>query len=313
MAGFFIRRILQLLVVLWAIGTFLFFGMRLTGDPISIMFEAGAPEEVIEKARDRFGLDDPLYVQYGRFFYNVLPHWENGRVSYLDFGDSFRERIPALKTVLPRLPDTLILGGLSFAVAVLVSIPLGIFTAALRGKTAGWVVLLGALLGQSIPNFWLAIALILVLAVMFPIFPACCFEEGARSLVLPVFTLSLFFIAKFTRILRGDMIEVLREDYIRTARAKGLRERTVLARHAAKNAFIPVVTVMGMDVAVFIGGTVIVERIFAWPGIGFFLVQAASSRDYPVVQAIVFIVTIGVVLANFAVDLLHRWLDPRLT
>ncbi|GIW08032.1 MAG: peptide ABC transporter permease [Dehalococcoidia bacterium] len=301
MVRFFVLRAIQLVVVMFVVSTLLFLLLRSSGDPVVLLAGEGADPQVVERIREAYGFNDPLYVQYWRFITAAMVG---------QFGDSIAARRDAMGLVLSRVPASAELVGAGFGMAVLISIPLGVTAAVRRGRISGILAQTVAFVGQSIPTFVLGLLLILLFAVQLGWFPP--FGRGSLSqLVLPAVTLGTVLLAKTTRLVRSGMLEVLGSDYVRTARAKGLSERAVIWNHALRNALIPVVTVLGLDLSTLIGGTVIVETIFGWPGLGRQIVDAIFVRDYPVVQAAVFLIAIAVVLINTAVDLLYRILDPR--
>ncbi len=302
MAPFLVRRLLQALLVLFGSTLVVFFLVRLSGDPAQLMLGMNATQEDLARFRQQEGLDAPYIVQYGRFIGGVLQG---------DFGRSIQQRQPALGLVLERLPATTELAFAALAVSLGTAIPLGILAASRRGSLLDRAVVGLASLAQAMPPYWLGLLLILVFAVGLRWFPT----QGRGSfahLVLPTVTLALFFMARTARLMRSSMLDVLGQDYLRTARAKGLPEQVILRRHAFKNAAIAVVTVAGVDLSVLMGGAVITETVFAWPGLGRLVIQSIFNRDYPVVQAAVFVVAIVVVLANLVVDLVYLYLDPRI-
>jgi ABC-type dipeptide/oligopeptide/nickel transport system permease component len=301
MLRFFVLRAIQLVVVMFVVSTLLFLLLRASGDPVILLAGEGADPQVVERIREAYGFNDPLYVQYWRFISAAMVG---------QFGDSIAARRDAMGLVLSRVPASAELVGAGFGLAVVIAIPLGITAAVRRGRVSGILAQTVAFVGQSIPTFVLGLLLILVFAVQLGWFPP--FGRGSPGqLVLPAVTLGTVLLAKTTRLVRSGMLDVLSSDYVRTARAKGLSERTIIWRHALPNALIPVVTVLGLDLSTLIGGTVIVETIFGWPGLGRQIVDAIFVRDYPVVQAAVFLIAIAVVLINTAVDLIYRVLDPR--
>lgn len=301
MLRFFVLRAIQLVVVMFVVSTLLFLLLRASGDPVILLAGEGADPQVVERIREAYGFNDPLYVQYWRFISAAMVG---------QFGDSIAARRDAMGLVLSRVPASAELVGAGFGLAVVIAVPLGITAAVRRGRVSGILAQTVAFVGQSIPTFVLGLLLILVFAVQLGWFPP--FGRGSPGqLVLPAVTLGTVLLAKTTRLVRSGMLEVLSSDYVRTARAKGLSERTIIWRHALPNALIPVVTVLGLDLSTLIGGTVIVETIFGWPGLGRQIVDAIFVRDYPVVQAAVFLIAIAVVLINTAVDLAYRVLDPR--
>jgi peptide/nickel transport system permease protein len=311
MGRIIVWRLIQLVVVSLILATVLFFAMRATGDPVSFILGSDATNEQIEEVRHSMGLDRPLYKQYFSFIKGLFPHRSEGSWKFLDFGDSIASRVPAMPVVLDRLPATLALGATAMAMAAIISLPLGIIATLQRGKFLGTVVMVLALLGQAVPNFLLALVFILVFGVTFRIFPVFDFT-GVSSLVLPATALSAFTLARQVRLLRSQLMEVEAQDYVRTARAKGLSEARVIIRHQLPNALIPWITMLGMDIGYLLGGSIILETIFAWPGIGSLLILSINFRDYPMVQSIVFVIGVIVILGNLATDVVYRWLDPRI-
>jgi peptide/nickel transport system permease protein len=302
MAAFLIRRLIQLVVVILAVSTLLFFLLRLSGDPALLLLGDNIDAASLERMRATLGLDQPVYVQYLRFIGNLLR---------LDFGQSITARQDAMPLVLARFPYTLVLTSVAIVLSVGVAVPLGML-AAYRPKSSG--ARLGMALtfiGQAMPVFWLGLLLVQVLSIGLGWLPSSGSGEW-KHLVLPAVALAAFQLAKIARLTRAAMLEVLGTDYVRTAHAKGLTGSLVVRRHAVRNALIPVVTIIGVDVGQLLGGAVITETIFAWPGLGQQLIQAVATRDYPVVQASVFLVALLAVGISFAVELSHRLIDPRL-
>lgn len=272
-----------------------------TGDPAALLLPLDATQQERDQVRERLGLNDPILVQYGRFLAGAVRG---------DFGRSIRQSEPALSLVIERLPATLELTLAAMAIAVLVAVPSGLIAAAWRGTIVDQAAMFVALLGQSIPSFWLGIMLLLFFSVQLELLPP--FGRGSwQNLILPAVTLAMYSMARTARLVRSGLIDVLGQDYIRTARAKGLSEALVLRRHALRNALLPVVTVLGLDLAHLIGGAIIVETIFAWPGVGRLAVSSIGGRDYPVVQAAVFLVAVAYTVVNFLVDVLYAYLNPR--
>jgi ABC-type dipeptide/oligopeptide/nickel transport system permease component len=304
MARYIIRRLLQSILVIFGVLTAVFFLTNITGDPVSLMLgDAAAPED-IERVRRDLGLDRPLYVQYFEFLSSAVQG---------DFQDSLRFRgFSSMEIVLDRYPRTIALALCALVVSVTLSIILGTISAVKRYSVLDNFVMFLALIGQSIPNFWLGIMLILVFAVNFGWLPSQGYQLSATYLLLPTITLAAPGLARLTRLTRSGMLDVLSADYVRTARAKGLRERTVVMRHAFKNTAIPLVTVIGLDFGALLGGAIITEQIFQWDGVGQLLVTAINNRDFPVVQAAVFIIAASFILINLVVDILYTWLDPRI-
>ncbi len=301
MRGFILRRLVQSIAVIFGVSIVTFLLLHMTGDPAALLLPLDATPEDHVRIRRQLGLDDPLVVQYGRFVGGALRG---------DFGRSVRQAEPALGLVLERLPATLELTFAAMVIAVVVAVPAGLVAAARRGSAVDQGAMFVALIGQSVPNFWLGIMLLLLFAVTLNLLPPFG-RGGLEHLVLPAFTLAMYSMARTARLVRSGLIDVLGQDYVRTARAKGLTELLVLRRHALRNALLPVVTVLGLDLAHLLGGAVITETIFAWPGIGRLAVSAINARDYPVVQAAVFLVAVGYTVINFVVDVLYAYLNPR--
>jgi peptide/nickel transport system permease protein len=301
MRYFILRRLLQAIAVIFGVTLVTFMLMHLTGDPVGLMLPDDATPEDHERIRRLLGLDDPLPVQFARFLSGAVRG---------DFGQSIRQGEPALQLVLERLPATIELTLAAMLIAVLVAFPAGIIAASRRGGIVDQAVMMFALVGQSVPNFWLGIMMILFFSVSLEWLPPFG-RGGPENLIMPALTLSTYSMARTARLVRSGMIEVLSQDYVRTARAKGLGERLVLQRHALKNALIPAVTVLGLDLAYLLGGAVITEVIFAWPGVGRLTVNAIYARDYPIVQAAVFVVAVGYTTINFFVDVLYAYLNPK--
>ncbi len=302
MARFLARRAIQALLVLLGVSAVVFLLLHVTGDPAALLLPPDASPADLAQFRHALGFDRPLLEQYARFLGGVLRG---------DFGDSLRYHAPALRLVLQRVPATAELAFAALALALLVAIPAGIFSAVTRGTFWETLMMSGALLGQSVPTFWLGIMLILVVSVTLGWLPAAG-RGGPEYLILPAITLAGFSMARIARLVRSGMLEVLSQDYIRTARAKGLSELALLRRHALRNMLIPVVTVIGLDLGTLLGGAVITETIFAWPGIGQLAISAIQFRDYPLVQSAVFLVAVGYVLVNLLVDVLYTVLNPRI-
>jgi peptide/nickel transport system permease protein len=293
---------LKTIPVLLLITLIVFLLVRVTGDPVSLMLPETATAEERDSLREALGFNEPLPVQYLTYLANLVQG---------DFGDSFRYNTDALTLVLERLPATLELAVASMIIAILISVPLGILSAVKRNSFLDLFITGGSVLGKAMPSFWLGIMLILLLAVTFQIFPVSG-RDGPLNLVLPAITLGTGIAAEMTRLIRSSMLEILSQDFIRTARSKGLTEPVVVSKHGFRNALIPVVTIMALQTSTLIGGTLITETVFAWPGLGQLLVQAVNLRDMAVVQAATFLIAVFVILSNLFADLLYRWLDPRI-
>jgi peptide/nickel transport system permease protein len=296
------RRLLQSLLVLFGVSCVVFFILYLTGDPALVLLPPDASAEDVIRFREVMGFNDPFIVQYGRFLAGALRG---------NFGQSIRHGEPAFDLVIERMPATFELAGAGLLIALCLAIPAGIISAVRRNTLADYVATVVALLGQSMPTFWLGIMLILVFSVQFNLLPSSG-RGGLQHLILPAVTLGLFTTARITRLTRSGMLEVLNQDYIRTARAKGVSNQPVVWKHALKNAAIPIVTIVGIELGTLLGGSVITETIFAWPGVGRLSVQAIYNRDYPVVQAAVFLLATTFVLVNLLVDVIYTYLDPRI-
>jgi peptide/nickel transport system permease protein len=297
------RRISHLVIVLLGVYTALFLLLRLTGDPALLYVSEDAGPAQIQRVREQLGLADPLPLQYVRFL---------GRAIVGDFGLSLRYNQPALPLVLAALPATLELTAAALLLSAVVGVPVGILSATRRNSVADRLSLLASLIGQCVPTFWLGIILILVLALDLGVLP----PSGRGTLahvVLPALTLGAYSTARVARLTRSSVLEVLNQDFVRTARAKGLAQRVVILRHVLKNAAIPIVTILGLSVSTLLGGAVITETIFDWPGVGRLMVQAVFVRDYPIVQGTAFLIAALVTVVTFVTDALYAWLDPRIT
>jgi len=278
------------------------FGMvRLGGDPVLLFLPMDIQAKDVDEFRERLGFNDPLLVQYGRFMAGALRG---------DFGESLRYRRDALGLVLERLPATLLLAGSAVVLTLVVAVPLGVLTAVRRDTAVDHLGTLAAVLGQATPGFWLGLMLIYVFAVQLRWLPTGGMGTP-EHLVMPSVVLAAFFAARVTRLTRSAMLDVLNEEFITTARAKGLGEGRVVGKHTLRNAAIPIVTLAGLEAGQLLGGAVITETIFAWPGLGRLTVQALLNRDFPVVMAAVSFTSVVYTLLNLAVDLTYGWLDPR--
>jgi peptide/nickel transport system permease protein len=298
---YIVRRLLQGVVVMFGVTTLIFVVSRLNGDPVALIAGPSATSADVERMRHQFGLDQPLPVQYVTFLSNA---------AHGDLGDSLRFRQPALGLVVESLPATLELSAAALLLTILIAFPLGVLAAVHRGTWLDRLVSTFALAGFTIPPFWLGILLILV----FPLWLKVLYTSGFGGwdhLILPATALALTFVGRLTRVIRGSMIETLAADYVRTARAKGAPERLVLSRHAFRNVLLAVSTLLGLQVALMLGGAVLIETVFAWPGVGHVAVQAITQRDYPVVQAVTLVTAAVVVLTTLVVDLSYAWIDPR--
>lgn len=302
MKKFLIRQLIQIVPVLFLITLIVFLLVNVTGDPVSLILPMDATEEERQELIHALGLDKPVLVQYGLFLENLVQG---------DFGKSFKYQEPALPIILERLPATLELAAAAMLVAITISVPLGILSATKRNSFLDLFVTGSSVLGKAMPNFWLGIMLILFFSVTLGMLPVS--GRGTLAhLVLPAITLGTGIAAEMTRLIRSSMLDILGQDYIRTARAKGLIEALVINKHGFRNALIPVVTIMALQTSTLIGGTLITETVFSWPGMGQLLIQSVNSRDMAVVQAATFIIALFVIFSNLLADLAYRFLDPRI-
>jgi peptide/nickel transport system permease protein len=299
--AFLAQRLLRALVAVWLVSTVVFVVMRLSGDPAPLLLPPDAPHSEILRVRAELGLDRPVALQYGLFVANVLRG---------DLGRSIHFREPAVDVVLGYLPATLELGLTAFALAALVALPVGLVSAMKRNSWVDHAVMSGALVGQAAPTFFLGILFILVVSLKAGLLPTSGRGDW-RHLVLPALTLGAFAMASIARLTRSAVLEVLRADYIRTARAKGVSEVLVVAKHTLKNAALPIVTITALQFGTLLGGAVVTETVFSWPGMGRLAVQSIYNRDYPVVQCAVFLSALVFIVLNFCVDVLYGLLDPR--
>jgi peptide/nickel transport system permease protein len=324
MTTYLLRRLLQSLIVVVGVTLLAFLSLHMAGDPTHLYVNERASQEEFEQIRKSLGFDRPLPEQYVNYLL---------RLAQGDMGNSLRSRLPALPMVLSRLPATLELTLFSLLISIGLSIPIGIIAAMRRGTPLDGGIMLLAIFGQSMPSFWLGIMLILFVGlglkdvVGLPIsghvpliqpllagdFGTAMknFPEAIRYLILPGVTIAAFSLSRNARLVRSSMLEILSADYVTTARAKGLKERVVVTRHALRNALIPLVTILGLEFGFLLSGVVVTETVFSWPGVGRLVFNAISQRDIPVVQASVVFFAFLFVLLNLVVDLLYVRLDPR--
>ncbi len=301
MTRFIARRVGVSAIVLLGVCAIVFFALFLTGDPAALMLPPTATRADIAQYRHAMGFDDPVIVQFLRYL---------GHVVTGNFGQSLRFGRPVLGLVAERLPATALLAVTALAWSTLLGFALGIAAAVARGTALDLVVRLLALSGQAIPVFWLGLLLLLVVALQWRLLPTGGYG-GVSHLILPALSLGAYYMSAVTRLVRVSLIEALQQDYVRTARAKGLSERRVVLVHALRNALIPVLTVQALQFASLLGGALVTEIIFAWPGIGRLAVQAIQNRDFPLVQATVLLSAVAFVVVNLLVDLAYAWLNPR--
>ncbi|PYN00189.1 MAG: peptide ABC transporter permease [Candidatus Rokuibacteriota bacterium] len=302
MRRYVVGRVLQALVALLGVTCVAFLLVSLSGDPAFILLTPEAGEEQRAAFRKLYGLDQPLPVQYARY----VSHVARG-----DFGSSFAFNRPAIQVVLERLPATLLLTATAVALGVVVGMPAGIAAAVKASGPLDRLVMALVLLGQSVPTFWLGLLMIRIFAVNLRWVPVSG-HGTVLHLVMPAVALGLYLAALLARLTRSEMLEALAQDYVRTARAKGLSERVVTVAHALKNALLPIVTLIGLQLGALLGGAVVTETVFAWPGIGSLVLDAILRKDYPVVLAAVEFVAAAFIVINMALDLLYGYLDPRL-
>ena len=302
MGRYLLRRIPRMIVVIWGALTVIFVLQRLGGDPVALMLPDVASEEQQDAVRADLGLDKPVLVQYLQFL---------GRFVHLDFGQSYLQQRPVADIVFERLPATLELAGAAVLIATVGGTLLGSFAARMRRRWPDKVVVAAALVGQSVPTFWLGIIGILIFSVTLKWFPSSG-NGSLAHLILPAVTLGAFSLANTTRIARASMIESLSAEYTQTAHAKGLRTMRVVGVHALKNSGISILTLTAYMFSTLMGGALVTEVVFAWPGVGRLMVDGVLSRDFPVVQGAVFMVALVVVLTYMLLDLTYTFLDPRL-
>jgi len=301
-----IKRLLQGIPAILGVTFVVFFLLHSTGDPAQIMLGTYATEEQIALFHQAYGLDKPLLHQYGLFVLNAIQG---------NFGVSIAQNRPAIEVVLTYLPNTLLLAIVSTLIALVVAIPCGVIAGVRRNSVFDYLLMGGAVLSQSVAQFWLGLMLILVFAVQLHWLPSSGTGEGIdrlKHMILPALTLVPWLLAVTARLTRSGMLEVMRQDYIRTAHAKGLTQFVVLRRHALRNALIPVITMIALNLAYLVGGAIITEIVFAWPGIGFLAYRSVLTRDYPVVLAIVTIVAAAFIIMNILTDIVISYLDPRI-
>jgi len=304
MSGYLTRRFLHSIIIIIGISMAVFVISRFTGDPVSIMVGPDTSQADRAAIRKELGLDRPIPIQYFFFMKGALQG---------NFGKSIRYEEPAFRLVVQRIPATGRLILFTLLWALVFSIPIGILSAIKRNSFFDLVGMTFNFLGQSIPSFWLGIMLIMTVGVYFRLLPISGYGDGdIAHIILPSLTLGAFEMASFARITRSSMLEVLNMDYVQTARAKGLSELIVVVKHSLRNALIPIVTILGLHIAHLMGGAVITEQIFAYPGIGWLSVQSIYNRDFPVIQAIVMTVSIGIVATNFLIDIVYTFIDPRI-
>ncbi len=302
MTRYLFRQVIQLLIAIWGISVIVFVVNFVIGDPVNALVPPEAPPETRENIRHQYGFDRPLLVQYLDFA---------GHALIGDFKESYVARQPALGLVLDRLPATLQLTAAGMGIAILIAVPLGVISAYWRGSIIDNLATIIAVAGQAIPIYWLGLMLILLFSVRLHWLPASGYGT-LKHLVMPAFVLGVFTAPIAMRLVRSGMMDVLSQDYVRTARAKGLREWSVVMRHALRNTMIPAITVLGLQFGQLMGGAIITETVFAWPGVAQLAVTAIYRSDIPVMQAAVILLAMLITAVNFTVDLIVATLDPRI-
>jgi len=302
LAAFLAARLVRALIAVWLVSTVVFVVTRLSGDPVPLLLPADAPRSEYARVARELGTDRPLPVQYAVFL---------GHVVRGDFGRSIHFREPAMRVAIGYLPATVELGLTAFALAVLVAVPVGVVSAVRRNTAVDHAAMAVALVGQSAPTFFLGILFILLLSLKAGLLPTSGRGDWTH-LVLPAMTLGAFSMASIARLTRSALLEVLRQDYVRTARAKGLREWRVVVKHAFRNAAVPVLTITGLQLGTLLGASVVTETVFAWPGLGRLAIHSIYNRDYPIVQCVVFLSALVFIVINFVIDLTYGLLDPRI-
>ena len=303
MLGFVARRLLLLVPTVFGVVTLVFFFVHMIpGDPVEVMLGETAQSADKEALRHQLGLNDPLPKQYLDFL--------NG-VAHGELGQSFFFHESVFKVIVERIPATARLAVVAMLIAILIAVPAGILAAVRRNTVFDNAAMLGSLFGVAMPNFWLGPLLIILFALKLEWFPVAG-DEGPLAIILPALTLGLGLAAILSRMTRSSVLEVLSEDYVLTARAKGLPERTVILKHVLRNALMPVITIVGLQIGGLLSGAIITETVFSWPGVGSLLVGAIQSRDYPLVQGCVLVISISYVVVNLAADLAYALVDPRI-
>jgi peptide/nickel transport system permease protein len=322
MTVYLVRRLLQSIVVILGVTLISFFALHLSGDPTYLYVNERASQEEIQRTREKLGFDRPLSEQYVSYMANLAKG---------DFGNSLMTKTSAIARFTQHLPATVELTLFGMFLAITFAIPIGVVAATRRGTPVDGGVMLFAIFGQSMPSFWLGIMLMLVVGLRWKLLPISGhvplidplldgdfskfftnFPDAIKHLILPGVTIAVFSLSRNARLIRSSMLEVLSQDYVRTARAKGLKERVVVMRHAFRNALIPVVTILGLEFGFLLGGVVVVETVFSWPGVGRLVFYSINQRDIPVVQATVVIFSLVFVGLNLVVDMVYARLDPRI-
>jgi peptide/nickel transport system permease protein len=302
MSLFLLRRLYQALIVFFVVTGIVFVILHVSGDPVTLLMPPDAPPSDVEAMRRTLGLDQPFLVQYGLFIKNAF---------HGNLGISYHHGQPALQLVLERLPASVELVVASILISLVLAVPIGVLAGSRRGSLADRASLLGSLIGISAPPFWIGIAFILIFSVDLQWFPSSG-RGGLAHLVLPATSLALYRLALFIRLIRAGMLDVLTQDFIRTARSKGLSEKKVVYKHALKNTLIPFVTIAGMQMGSLLAGAIVTEKVFAWPGMGRLFLDSIGVMDFPVIIAWALVTATIFLAINLTVDVIYVWLDPRI-
>ena len=302
MLDFIVKRLFQVVLVVLLSLTVVFFLIRLSGDPTTLFLPPDAPREQIEEYREILGFNRPLYIQYGEFMLNAVQG---------DFGESLRSGESALGLVLQRMPATFQLALSALFLSILIAIPLGVLSAYKRNTVFDRVSVGITVIGQAIPNFWFGLILIYIFAAQLQILPSSG-GGSIKHMILPVVTLALYSISRFVRFTRSAMLDVLSKDYIRTSKAAGAPTIRLIMKYALKNSLIPIITLVALDLGVLLGGAIITEAVFSWPGVGRLLHQSLMNRDFPIVLAGVFIIALMYAIINFITDILYAYVNPQI-
>ncbi|KAB2336693.1 ABC transporter permease [Cytobacillus depressus] len=299
---YFSYRLLQIPLVLLIISLMIFVLVYIAGDPVALMLPAEATQQEVQQLRAALGFDQPFYIQFWNYMIDLIKG---------DFGESYKYGVGALSLVLERMPATFELATASMIIAVVIAVPLGIISAIKPNSIIDLFATSLSVLGKAIPNFWLGIMLILVFAVNLKIMPVS--GTGSwKHIILPAITLGTAVSAQITRLVRSNMLEILQQDYIRTAKSKGQKKSVIIFKHAFRNSLVPVITITLLQLASLVGGALITEMIFAWPGVGQLIIQAVYDKDLPIIQAAVFVTAVIILFMNLFSDILYRFLDPRI-
>lgn len=308
MYKFILKRLLFLIPVLLGVTFVVFVILSLApGDPVLVVLGDGATDEAVEQMREELGLNDPILIRYVKYIGNILRG---------DFGKSYKTRLSVAEQILARFPNTILLASCGMVLSIVIGIPLGILSAKKQYTLLDNVMTLGALVSVSMPNFWLGLLLVILFALTLGWLPSQGMGEGGialvKSLILPAITLSTGFMAQIMRMTRSSMLETIRQDYISTARAKGIKESQVTTRHMLKNALIPIITIAGLHFGSMLGGSMLTETVFSWPGVGRYMLDSIKTKDTPAILGSVILMSVSFTFVNLLVDILYAFVDPRI-